>query len=299
MTELKNAEPVEGDRLVRALALDATVRVVGVCSTGAAQRLATMHEASPLGAVALSRVATGALLMGALMKGREQIGLQVKGNGPLGGLYAVADAHGVVRVSIDNAQAEVPPRRDGRVDLPAGVGFGRMMVTKTLGLKEPYTGVTPIVSGEIADDLTTYFLESEQQPTALALAERLEASGIVVAGGWLIQALPGADDAALARLEARIAQAPPLSRSLAEGATPEAIIGDLFGGEPVDILETYPVRVHCPCERERFEGVLVSLGPAELVDMAETQPSTELVCHFCNTRYFFSGDELRALAADA
>jgi molecular chaperone Hsp33 len=160
-------------------------------------------------------------------------------------------------------------------------------------------GITPIVSGEIADDLAQYFLESEQKPTAFALAERLEVDGVRAAGGWLIQALPGADDAALARLEARIAQAPPLSQALAGGATPEAIVGDLFGGTTVEILETYPVRVYCPCERERFERVLIGLGRAELEDMAQSQAATELVCHFCNTRYFFSATELHALGAEA
>jgi molecular chaperone Hsp33 len=299
MVELKNAEPVPGDRLVRALALDATVRVVGVCTTGVAQRLAALHEASPLAAVALARVSTGALLMGALVKGREQVGLQLNGNGPLGGLYAVADARGHVRVSIDRPQADLPLRPDGRLDLPSGIGLGRLTVTKTVGTRAPYTGITPIVSGEIADDLAQYFLESEQKPTAFALAERLEVDGVRAAGGWLIQALPGADDAALARLEARIAQAPPLSQALAGGATPEAIVGDLFGGTTVEILESYPVRVYCPCERERFERVLIGLGRAELEDMAQSQAATELVCHFCNTRYFFSAAELHALGAEA
>ncbi len=280
--------------LVRALACGGTVRALAVRSTGVARTLSSRHEASPLGTVAASRVATAALLMGGLLKGREQVGLQFKGDGPLGALYAIANSSGDVRVSIDVPGLDLPPRPDGSWPLPQALGLGRLTVTRSLGLKDPYVGVVPMVTGEIASDLAHYFETSEQKPAAVGISEVLGPEGVRVAGGFLVQGLPGADAAVLDEVGRRIEALPPLSRLYGEGVGPEALLTRIF--DELVVLESYPVRMTCPCDRSRFEGLLAGLGADELRSMADEKPTTEVICHFCNTRYFFSPEELRALA---
>lgn len=285
----------QDDVLVRALACGGTVRALAVRSTEVARTLSARHEASPLGTVAASRVATAALLMGGLLKGREQVGLQLKGDGPLGAVYAIANADGDVRVSIDEPTLDLPPGPDGRWPLPQALGLGRMTVTRSLGLKEPYVGVVPMVTGEVAEDLAHYFEASEQKPAAVGISEVLGPDGVRMAGGFLVQGLPGADPAALDEIARRIEALPALSRLFAEGVGPEALLARIF--DELVVLESYPVRMTCPCDRGRFEALLATMGSAELHALAEEKPTTEVICHFCNTRYFFSPDELRALAA--
>ena len=288
---------MQTDVLVRGLACGGSVRALAIRSTGVAARLAHLHDASPLGAVALSRVGTAALLLGGLLKGREQVSLQLKGNGPLGAVYALADAAGHVRVSIDRAQAEAPSDANGRITLGSGFGLGLLTVIRSLGMKEPYVGVVPIMTGEVAEDLAHYFQVSEQKPAAVAISEFIGPDGLRAAGGFLIQALPGAAEEALAEVETRIAALPPLSRLLAEGHGPEEVLGRIF--DELVVLETYPVSVECNCSRERFESLLAGLGETELRSLAEERDQAEVACHFCNTRYYFTTEELLALIAPA
>lgn len=282
------------DHVVRALACGGSVRALAVQTTHLAQALANAHEASPLGAVALSRVGTAALLLGGLLKGREQVGLQFKGDGPLGAVYAVANSRGDVRVSIDGAQAVLPLPEDGRWPMPEAFGQGMLTVTRSLGLKEPYVGVVPLVWGEVAEDLAHYFLASEQKPAAVGVSEVVGPDGLRLAGGFLIQGLPGAEEEVLAEIERRVQGLPPLSTLFAEGVGPEAVLSRIF--DELVVLERYPVQFQCNCERARFESLLASLGPAELRHLAEEKDAAEVICHFCNTRYFFRREELLALA---
>lgn len=281
------------DHLVRALACGGRVRALAVQTTQLARTLATMHEASPLGAVALSRTATAALLLGGLLKGREQVGLQIRGDGPLGTIYAVANADGDVRVSIDGAQAALPLAPQGNWPMAEAFGKGLLTVTRSLGLKEPYVGVVPLLSGEIAEDLAHYFMASEQKPAAIGISEVVGPDGIRLAGGFLIQALPGADESALAEIEARVQALPPLSALFSEGAGPEQVLARIF--DELVVLERYPLQFVCNCDRARFESLLANLGAAELQHLAEEKDTAEVICHFCNTRYFFRREELLAL----
>lgn len=288
------------DHLVRALACGGTIRALALTHTEVARTLARLHDASPLGAVVLSRAGGAALMLGGMLKGREQVGLQLKGDGPVGTVYAVADAHGDVRVSIDEPQVDLGPAADGRWPVPKALGMGRLTVTRSHGLKEPYVGVVPMVTGEVAEDLAEYFQSSEQKPAAVAISEVLGPEGVRLAGGFLIQALPGAEEAALDEVEARVRALPPLSRLLAEGVKPEEVLARLLG--ELLVLEEVPVQVRCHCDRQRFEGLMASLGADELRSLAaapEREGTAEIVCHFCNTRYYFRAEELLALAETA
>ncbi len=297
MANERNEEATSGDVLVRAIGVEGSVRALAVRSTGVGEALRQAHEAAPTAAVALTRAATAALLLGGTIKGREQVSIELKGSGPLGEIYAMADAHGNVRAMVRNPAVDLPPRPDGRFDVGQAIGEGTLTVTRALGMKEPYRGVVPLVNGEIASDLAQYFVSSEQKPAAVGLGERVEPEGVRAAGGFLIQALPGAKDAALERIEARIAKLPPLSELFASGITPEDLLKRLL--LEVVVLETYPVQFTCPCARDRFERFLLGLGEAELRDMAATQAVTELVCHFCSTKYYFRRDEIEHLIEQA
>lgn len=287
----------DSDHLVRCLAGGGTVRALAVRSTHIARNLARLHEATPIASVALARVSAAALLLGGLLKGREQVSLQLKGNGPLGALYAVADAAGHVRVSIDGPATDLAADADGRWPLRAALGLGLLTVTRSLGLKEPYVGVVPLIAGEVAEDLANYFVTSEQKPAAVAVSEVLGPEGLRVAGGFLIQALPGAAEETLERIEARIRALPPLSTLLAAGESPEAVLGRIL--DDAVVLESCPVELQCNCSRQRFEALLRGLGAAELTSLAEERENAEVVCHFCNTKHYFAREELLALASGA
>jgi molecular chaperone Hsp33 len=285
------------DVLVRAIGVEGAVRAMAVRSTAVGEALRAAHGAAPTATVALTRAATAALLLGGTIKGREQVSIELKGDGPLRDVYAIDDAHGAVRARVGDPGVDRPPRADGRFDVGGAIGQGMLTITRSLGMKEPYRGVIPLVTGEIATDLARYFVTSEQKPAAVGLGERVDAQGVRAAGGFLVQAMPGSDERVLERIEARIEKLPPLSDLFAEGLGPEDLLRRIL--LDIVVLETYPVRFECPCSRDRFERILVGLGEAELSDIVNTQAVTELVCHFCNTRYFFRRDEIAALVEEA
>ena len=288
---------VRADVLVRALAVGGSVRALSLRSTHVSRQLCLAHDASPAGAMALSRVASAALLLGGLIKGREQVSLNVRGEGELGAVLAIADAMGRVRATIDHPRVELVLDEAGRPSLGLTFGPGRLTVTRTMGLKAPYVGVVPLVSGEIAIDLAEYFRVSEQKPTTVALFEVLGPEGVRAAGGFLIQALPGADDNALERVAARVERLPPMSVLLEAGLTPVDLLKEIF--DDLVILEQGPVHFECNCSRDRYEGLLLTLGHDELIAMATEQENAEVVCHFCAVKYYFSREELQAIARHA
>ena len=285
------------DVLVRGMGLGNAIRALAVNATETARAIAAAHGAAPTAAAALARVASGALLLGGTIKGRGQVGLQIKGDGLLGEIYAVADAHGNVRVSIDDATIHLASPFDGSYSVGAAVGNGALTVTKSVGDSEPYRGIVPLVSGEIAEDLAAWFLQSEQKPAAVALGERLEPEGILVAGGFLLQAFPGVDEALLVELEERLGGLPPVSAMLAGGDTPEDMLRRLL--PDLVVLDSYPVQFVCTCSRERSERILLALGAEELERLIDEQEDTELLCHFCNSAYSFDRAEVGALLAAA
>lgn len=298
--------PADGgpaDELVRAIARDGRVRVIAARCDQIAIALMRAHTPAPTGAVALSRSATAALLMGATLKGRQQVGLQLNGDGPLGEVYALADAKGRVRATVAAPHADVPLTAKG-VDLAKGIGFGRMTIIRKLDEDAaPYTGVIPIVHGTIAQDLAEYYTTSEQLPSAIALSERFgvlpgdpgapEQYGVIAAGGLMVQMLPEADDADAIAMEEALAGLPPMSQFLADGGTADALIR-MFDPQ-AEIKHRQPATFHCPCHRERYARALITLGVTELESMRAEMAVVEAKCHFCGATYTFNQEEMGAL----
>lgn len=286
-----------GDILVRGVGMGGSIRAMAVGATDVGRELARLHGAAPTAAAALCRVASAALLLGATVKGRAQVSIQVKGDGPLGELYAIADASGNVRVSIDDASVHMASPVDGHYSVGAAVGNGTLTVTKSVGPGDPYRSIVPLVSGEIAEDMAHYFTASEQKPSAMALGERLDPSGIVAAGGFMLQTFPGVDDALLMELEERLAGMTPLSTLLANGESPEGVLRLLL--PDLVVLDSYPVQFVCTCSRERSEQILIALGAEELESLAAEQETTDLLCHFCNQTYTFDREDVLSLLRSA
>jgi molecular chaperone Hsp33 len=287
-----------GDYLVKAMGRGGTVRGLGVRSTHTAHEIARLHHTLPTAAAAITRLVTAGLLMGGTLKGREQVSLRIEGDGPLGPMMVIADARGNVRATLHNPFIDLPSREGGRFDLGTAIGPGKLIVTKSLGLREPYHSVVPLVNSEIATDVAHYFLASEQKPTAMGLGEQVNAEeGVRAAGGFLIQAFPGAEDAELARIEDAIGQLPPLSQLFGEGARPEHILARVIP----DLIELvrYPVQRFCGCSREKLERTLIALGADEVDRFRTADEAVEMRCHFCNTNYVFTRDDLARLWADA
>lgn len=283
--------PPAPDRLARGVALGGNVRFALARTTAIARELVRLHDAGPLGALALGRVATGALLLGAHLKHRQQIGVQVNGAGPLGEIYAIADGDGHVRASIDAPRAEPVGEtlRLGPALLP-----GRLTITRRLSEDQPaYRGIVELVTGEIGDDLAHYLLGSEQIPSAVAVAERLGPEGVEAAGGFLVQALPGAAPEALDAIIDRIEALPPLADLIADGSSFAEILGHLF--DDATILAETDLAARCPCSREHFARRLVTLGSAELERLTAEQAITEVECHFCRSRHVFDREQMNAL----
>ena len=288
--------------LIRALSGDGSVVCHAVDSTDIAAKAEQIHATSATVTAALGRLLTAASLMGSQLKGeKDSITLRLNGDGPAGVLIAVSDCAGNVRGYVENPVVEIPLNQYGKLDVAGAVGRqGNLFVMRDLGLKEPYIGQTPIVSGEIAEDITYYYATSEQIPTVCALGVLVNTDLTVIsAGGFLLQLLPGASEECIKRLEAAVNQLPPVTRLIADGATPKDIAFLALDGFSPTVVEERQVAYRCNCSRERVEKALVSVGKEELYQMAAEQPVTEVDCHFCNKKYRYSPEELRALADQA
>ena len=286
-----------GDHLIRGMGRDATIRALAVSATETARAITGAHEALPTAAAALCRITSASLLLGGTIKGREQVSITVKGDGPIGELYAISDASGNVRVSIHNPAVHLPPREDGKFAVGEAIGPGRLTVTKSLGMKEPYQGIVPLVNSEIANDLVHYFHASEQKPSAMGLGELIDGGGVRAAGGFLIQAFPGVAEDTLRHIEATVAAMPPVSELLEAGTSPEMLLRLLL--PDLVVLDRHPVQFLCRCSRERCEQILVALGEEELRSIIEDQETTDLRCHFCMTSYSFDRADLASLLESA
>ena len=238
-------------------------------------------------------------MLGIMMKGEdESVTVQIKGDGPIGSLVAVAD-HGDVRACADYPQLELPPREDGKLDVGGAVGHsGRMSVIKDLGMKKQYIGQSELVSGEIAMDFANYFTVSEQQPSLVALGVLVNGNTVLKAGGLLIQPLPGCPDEIIDQLELRSPMFADISREMTF-APIEQLCEDWFRGLEPRILERTPLRYRCTCSRERMEKALISLGRKDLRSLIDEDQGAELVCHFCRSRYNFSTADLNAMMSRA
>jgi molecular chaperone Hsp33 len=289
------------DMLLRALARDAGIQISAAVTTGLVERARQIHNASPLATAALGRTLTATAIMGSQLKIEDgSVTVQVKGNGPLGTIVCVGDADGYVRGYLQDPSADLPLRADGKLAVGAGVGRGYLMVIKDIGMKDPVTGTVALVNGEIAEDLTRYFAESEQIPSACALGVLVDTDRTVkAAGGWLVQLMPGVKDADIDRLEQNLAKIKPMTAMLEQGLTLEQIVQTVLDGFAVEFLQTDEIGYRCACSREKVERALISMGKKELSKMAEEQEKSEVTCQFCDKVYTFSSEELRSLLEQA
>lgn len=289
------------DYIVRATAANAQIRAFAVTSRELVEYARSAHDLSPVVTAALGRLMTGGVMMGSMLKGEKDIlTLQINGSGPVHGLTVTADSKGNVKGYADNPQAMMPPNSVGKLDVGGVIGLGVLTVIKDMGLKEPYSSTTELKTGEIADDLTYYFAASEQVPSSVGLGVLMEKNNTVKqAGGFIIQLMPFTQEEVIEKLEQKLAAFPPVTTMLEEGNTPEQILEIILGDMGLEITDTMPVQFQCNCSKERVEKVLISLGKKELQSLIEEGKDVELNCHFCNTNYSFTIEELKKIKESA
>ena len=287
------------DQILRAVSADGLVKISAVSARDTVERARRIHGCSPVACAALGRTLMAASLMGNLLKEKDaSLTVRVNGGGPLGSILAVSDSCGNVRGYVANPHLELPLRADGKLDVGRAVGRqGMFTVSRDLGLKEPYIGSTQLVSGEIAEDFAQYYVESEQVGAAAGLGVLVGPEGVVCAGGYLVQLMPGAPDELIETLEANIALMAPVTEALRENGA-EVLVNNVMIGLKPEIVETDTVEYRCSCSRARVAQALQSAGADELRDMAESGEA-EVCCQFCDAVYRFAPDELRAMAGAA
>lgn len=288
------------DYIIRATAAEGTVRAFVAVTTHMVKEALQIHGLSPIASAALGRTMTAAAMMARTLKGdKDTLTIQIKGDGPLGGLVVVTDSSSNVRGYVYNPEVDLPLNKAGKLNVSGALGHGYLNVIKDLRLKEPYVGYVDLVSGEIAEDLVYYFAYSEQVPSVVSLGVLVNADeSIANAGGFIIQLLPDADEEISAFLENKIREIPSVTKLLSEGKSPEEILELVLGEKNLKISSKDPCRFLCNCSRERMERNLISLGKKDILDIIEEQGEAELQCHFCNTKYQFSKEELMNLITE-
>ena len=284
--------------LVRAMTKDGYAKAVAVTTKDIVERARQIHKTLPTATAALGRLLSAASMMGNMQKVEDgSITLQVKGGGPLGTVLAVSDADGNVRGYVQNPQISLMEKYRGKLDVGAAVGTdGMLTVIRDLQMKEPYVGSVELVSGEIAEDIAAYFVQSEQTPTACALGVLVDTDQSVrAAGGYLIQLLPGAPDDLIEKIEAGIEKAGAVTSILDRGLTAEELLHTVMEDMELEILETSPVEYRCYCSRDRVTATLISLGKKELQEIVEEGETIHIECQFCDTIYDFNPDEIREI----
>lgn len=284
--------------VVRCITDDGCVFVLAADTTDISETSRQIHNTSKVCTAALGRALTGASFMGILLKGQDSsVTLRFNGGGPAGSVIAVADSDGNVRGYVMNPDVNLPLNEKGKLDVGGAVGTdGFLTVIKDIGMKEPFVGQIPLVSGEIAEDLTSYYAVSEQVPSVCALGVLVNPDlTVAVSGGFLIQLLPTADDTIIDKVERGLQGLPSVTTMLAEGLTPEEICKKVLPEFNVEVLDTAECEYKCNCSRERVEQALISVGREELIDMANDEV-TEVKCHFCPEVYKFTSDDIKELA---
>ena len=286
------------DYIVRMIAKDAPIKAMAIQGRDLVQRAREIHHTQPVATAALGRTLLGASMMGQQLKEEDgSVTLRVSGGGPLGNILAVSDSQGNVRGYVQNGQVDLPLNAQGKLDVGQDVGTGgSLTVIKDLRLKEPYVGTIPLVSGEIAEDITAYFAESEQIPTACALGVLVDRDlSVAAAGGYLIQLLPGADDKVIDSIEAGIARAGQVTAQLSQGVSAEDLLKLVLADFDLELLEKAPVEYRCYCSRERMRSALASMGREELSSLIAEQGRAEMTCQFCDAVHVFEREELEEL----
>jgi len=288
------------DKLVRAITVDGLVQAVAVSTRDLTERARNIHTTLPVATAALGRTLAAASMMGnALKEPDASVTLQIKGGGPLGTVLAVSDSQGNVRGYVQQPHVDLPLRPDGKLDVGSAVGSdGTLVVIKDLCMKEPYVGSVSLLGGEIAEDLAAYFVESEQIPTACALGVLVDRDqSVKVAGGYIIQLLPGAGEDIITMVEGGVLAAGPVTKLLEENDDPADLLRRVLSDFDVEILETSPIEYRCYCSRERVERALISLGAEELEGILREQDGCDLTCQFCDRVHSFTRDEVQSLIA--
>ena len=289
------------DRIIRAMAANNQIRAFAAVTTDVVETARQHHNTSPVATAALGRLLTGGAMMGVMMKGEKDVlTLQIKAGGPLNGLTVTADSQGRVKGYVGNPDVCIPANSKGKLDVASAVGIGFMNVIKDMGLKEPYLGQVALQTSEIAEDLTYYFATSEQVPSAVGLGVLMNKDNTVRhAGGFIVQLMPFAEESVIAKLEENVSKITSVTSLMEEDSTPEGLLNRVLEGFDVEITDTLPTEFYCNCCKERVEKALISVGRKELNDMIQEGKEVELNCHFCNTNYVFSIEELKEILRKA
>lgn len=288
--------------IIRGSSLDESIRFFSCITTGMVEEARRIHDCSPVSIAALGRMLTAASMMGIMLKSdKDTLTLQINGKGPAGSIVVISDNTGNTKGYITNNNVELMNNENGKLDVGRAVGVdGVLTVIKDLGMKEPYVGQIPIISGEIGDDISSYFATSEQTPTAVGVGVLVEVDGHVAAsGGFIIQLMPEADEAAIARLEQRLSGIRSVTEMVSNGMDAVGMMKEILGEIEFKVNEEKEIDYKCNCSRERMERALISIGKHEIDEIIEDQGNAELVCHFCNSKYNFDKDELAELLSKA
>ncbi len=286
-----------GDYIVRAMAADQQIRAFAITSKELVEKARAAHNTSPVATAALGRLLSAGAMMGVMMKGEKDIlTLQMKGSGPMGGNTVTADSKGNVKGFVDNPNVILPPNAQGKLDVGGAIGIGILNVIKDMGMKEPYNGSVELKTGEIGDDLTYYFATSEQVPSAVGLGVLMNKDNTVKqAGGFIIQLMPFIDEKVVDKLEEKLANVKSVTAMLDKGYTPEMILEELLGEFGLEMTDTMPTQFSCNCDKGRIEKALISVGRKSLNEMVQEGEPIEVGCHFCNSKYTFTVEELKEL----
>jgi len=282
------------DYLVRGLGFNGSVRAFAVDSTKTVGEAQRRHMMWPTASAALGRAMTGGVMLGAMLKGDDKVTIKFEGGGPVGALLVDSNANGGVRGYVSNPQTHFDLNELGKLDVSRAVGTtGMMSVVKDLGMRDNFTGQTPIVSGEIAEDFTYYFATSEQIPSSVGLGVLVDTdNSILAAGGFIIQLMPNTDDETITKIEERLSGIEPVSHMIQRGLSPEEILDAVLGEGNVQILDKMPVNFECNCSKDRFATAILGLGKKEIQDMIDEDGMAEAQCHFCLETYHYSKEEL-------
>lgn len=284
------------DYIVRATAANTQIRAFAASTTELVEQARQHHNTSPVATAALGRLLTGGVMMVSMMKNpADVLTLQVQCGGPIGGMTVTADSQGNVKGYVNQPDVLLPPK-NGKLDVGGALGPGFLNVIKDMGLKEPYSGQTILQTGEIAEDLTYYFATSEQVPSSVGLGVLMEKDNTVrCAGGFIVQVMPFIEDEVLNKLEENIQKIQSVTSMLDNGHTPEEMLHQVLEGLDVEIVDTLPAQFYCNCSKERIEKAIISIGKKDIQSMIDDGETIEVKCHFCNTDYHYTVDELKEL----
>ncbi len=285
------------DYMIRVTAADAMVRLFVCSSKELVEKAREIHNTTPVVTAALGRLLTAGSMMGTMLKGdNDLLTIQIKSSGIIGGLTVTADPKGNVKGYAINPQADLPLKENGKLDVGGAMGIGVMNVIKDMGLKEPYVGQTVLQTGEIGDDLTYYFATSEQVPSSVGVGVLVDRDySVKQAGGFIVQLMPFAPEEVISKLEENLSKITSVTTLFENGMTPEDIVAEIFKDMDYEIMDTTEIGYQCNCSKERVTKAIISIGKKDIKEMIDDNKPIEVNCHFCNTNYTFSVDELKAM----